>query len=117
MKTVMEHFRDMREDHDLSQTDIATIIGVSQQYYSQYETGEHELPLRHFITLADYYNVSADYLLNRCKVDDKTGLDMIYLTKDYTAKQLVEDTLSLNEKGRQSVVEYIDLLKLKEKVK
>lgn len=55
--------KSIREDRELYQKDIAKILGISQQYYSQYEKGENELPLRHLITLCKYYNVSADYLL------------------------------------------------------
>ncbi|MDE6470219.1 MAG: helix-turn-helix domain-containing protein [Eubacterium sp.] len=55
--------KSIREDRDLYQKDVAKVLGVSQQYYSQYEKGENELPLRHLITLCKYYNVSADYLL------------------------------------------------------
>ena len=66
MKSVINLLRDLREDHDHTQSDIAAILGISQQHYSKYETGEYELPLRHFITLAEYYGVSADYLIGRC---------------------------------------------------
>ncbi|NLO85627.1 MAG: helix-turn-helix transcriptional regulator [Clostridiales bacterium] len=54
MKTIIELLRELREDHDLSQTDIAAELGISQQHYSKYETGDHEIPLRHFIKLAEY---------------------------------------------------------------
>ena len=54
--------RDMREDRDLEQKEVAAILHVSQQYYSRYERGEVDLPIRHYITLARYYNVSIDYL-------------------------------------------------------
>ena len=54
--------RDLREDHDKSQADVGKLLGISRQHYSQYERGERELPMHHFITLAKYYNVSLDYL-------------------------------------------------------
>ena len=54
--------KDMREDHDLEQKDVAAILGISRQYYSRYELGQVDLPIRHYITLANYYNVSIDYL-------------------------------------------------------
>ncbi len=59
----VRRIRDIREDHDLSQKDIAEILGTSQTMYSRYERGASELPLRHLIRLARYYNVSTDYLL------------------------------------------------------
>lgn len=52
----------MREDLDLTQTQIATLLGISQQYYAEYESGKRELPMHHFITLARYYDISLDYL-------------------------------------------------------
>ena len=57
--------RDLREDHDKTQQDIADILGTSQTMYASYERGANELPLRHLLKLADYYGVSADYLLGR----------------------------------------------------
>ena len=54
--------RDMREDADRTQADIADLLGISQQHYSMYERGERELPMHHFRTLAKFYNVSLDYL-------------------------------------------------------
>ncbi|MBO4395218.1 MAG: helix-turn-helix transcriptional regulator [Eubacterium sp.] len=55
--------RDIREDHDLSQQDVAEILGTSQTMYSRYERGASELPIRHLIRLAEYYGVSTDRLL------------------------------------------------------
>lgn len=57
-----QRLRDMREDHDKSQSEIAELLGVLQEQYSRWETGKRELPMHHFITLARYYNVSLDYL-------------------------------------------------------
>ena len=54
--------KDMREDHDLEQKELAKILGISRQYYSRYELGHIDLPIRHYITLAEFYNVSIDYL-------------------------------------------------------
>lgn len=55
--------KNIREDRDLLQKDVSKVLGISQQYYSKYELGENELPLRHLQTLCEFYNVSADYLL------------------------------------------------------
>lgn len=63
MKLYNEILRDVREDHDLTQSDIARILQTTQQVYSRYENGENEIPIRHIITLCRYYNISADYLL------------------------------------------------------
>ena len=57
-----QRLRDLREDADKTQKDIALLLQISRQHYSMYERGERELPMHHFITLARYYNVSLDYL-------------------------------------------------------
>lgn len=59
----MRRIRDLREDADLNQTQVAEMLGTSQTMYSRYERGVQELPLRHLIALCRFYNVSADYLL------------------------------------------------------
>ena len=58
------HIRDQREDHDLSQIQIAAILGMSQTGYSKYETGENDIPTAILIKLSNFYNVSIDYLLD-----------------------------------------------------
>ncbi|NLA77453.1 MAG: helix-turn-helix transcriptional regulator [Clostridiales bacterium] len=60
-----KRIRDLREDHDLTQTAIAKILKMSQTGYSKYETGENDIPTQILIKLADYYGVSVDYILNR----------------------------------------------------
>ena len=60
-----KRIRDLREDKDLNQTQIAKIIGMSQTGYSKYETGENDLPTSILIKLADFYDVSIDYILER----------------------------------------------------
>ena len=55
--------RDLREDNDLSQKQLAQILGMSQTGYSKYETGENDIPTQILIKLALYYNTSVDYIL------------------------------------------------------
>lgn len=55
--------KELRIDNDLLQKDLADILNIDQQYYSKYERGLNELPLRHLKTLCLYYGVSADYIL------------------------------------------------------
>lgn len=57
--------RDLREDRDLTQKQIAQILGMSQTGYSKYETGENDIPTQILIKLADFYGTSTDYLLGR----------------------------------------------------
>lgn len=57
--------RDLREDKELRQIDIAELLNIKQTEYSRYERGFQTIPIKHLITLADYYNVSLDYLTGR----------------------------------------------------
>ena len=63
MKTYIERMRELREDHDLTQSDIAKLLKTTQQTYSRYEQGINELPIRHLITLCRFYHVTSDYFL------------------------------------------------------
>lgn len=64
--------RDLREDNDKTQQNIADVLGTSQTMYARYERGASELPLRHLIRLAKYYNVSMEYIVGL--TDTKTPL-------------------------------------------
>ena len=59
----VKRIRDLREDNDKTQKEIADLLGTSQTMYARYERGANELPIHHLITLCNYYNVSADYIL------------------------------------------------------
>ena len=59
----IKRIRDLREDHDKTQQEIADILGTSQTMYARYERGANEMPLHHLIALCKYYDVSADYIL------------------------------------------------------
>lgn len=63
MNTYVKRIRDLREDADLTQTQVAEYLGTSQTMYARYERGANEIPVRHIIKLCKYYGVSADYIL------------------------------------------------------
>lgn len=63
MKQCYERLRDLREDNDLKQKEVAEILNTTQQVYSRYENGLNEIPIHHLITLAKFYKVSTDYIL------------------------------------------------------
>lgn len=63
LKQYYEIFRELREDSDLTQQDVAKILGTTQQVYSRYEKGINEMPIRHIVTLCRLYRVSADLVL------------------------------------------------------
>ncbi len=57
-----QRLKDIREDSDKKQEEIAVILNITRQQYQLYESGKREMPMHHFATLAKYYNVSLDYL-------------------------------------------------------
>ena len=59
----IKRMRDLREDSDRTQQEIAEVLGTSQTMYARYERGANELPIRHLIKLCKYYSVSTDYFL------------------------------------------------------
>lgn len=60
-----ENIRNLREDHDLTQKQVADYLHITQTNYSKYELGKVNIPVEMFIKLADLYSVSVDYLLGR----------------------------------------------------
>lgn len=60
-----QRLKDMREDFDMTQAQIAEVLGIQQTVYSRYERGFQTIPLEHLLKLADYYNVSLDFLTGR----------------------------------------------------
>lgn len=60
-----QRLKDLREDKDMRQSDIANLLGIKQTVYSRYERGYQNIPLEHLIKLADFYKVSTDYILGR----------------------------------------------------
>ena len=59
----LKRLRELREDHDKYQKEIAEILNISQQYYSEYEKGKRPIQVEYIVKLAKFYNVSADYIL------------------------------------------------------
>ena len=68
---IYSRVRDLREDHDKTQQEIADILGTSQTMYARYERVANELPIHHLIKLCQLYNVSADYILGLSDVPKK----------------------------------------------
>lgn len=65
----IKRLKDLREDNDLTQSELGKILNISQRTYSHYENGTREIPIEVLIKLAHYYNTSVDYLL--CETDVK----------------------------------------------
>ena len=63
MSEYAQRIRSLRIDHDKSQSQIAQVLGTSKNQVGKYERGEQEMPIKHLLTLCEYYHVSADYVL------------------------------------------------------
>ena len=63
MKSIQQKIRGLREDNDLTQSQVAEILGTAQTMYARYERGANALPIRHLVTLCRLYNISADFFL------------------------------------------------------
>ncbi len=59
---IYQRMKDLREDKDMKQSEVAEVLSMKQQQYSEYERGKREMPIKTYIELAKYYNVSLDYL-------------------------------------------------------
>lgn len=59
-----KRIKDLREDHDMLQKEIASLLGISQQYYSEYENGNRTITINHLITLSKFYGTSIDYIVS-----------------------------------------------------
>ncbi|MBS5726057.1 MAG: helix-turn-helix transcriptional regulator [Clostridiales bacterium] len=115
MKPLNEFIRDLRIDRDKTQSQVAEELHIKQQYYSKYENGEYELPIRHLVGLANYYNTNTDYILQRTKFKHSLDrLSMPYL-EDISIDQLLGMLLSLEKEDRKSAIEYINFLVNKQK--
>ena len=110
MKPLNEFIRDLREDNDKTQAQVADELHIKQQYYSKYENGEYELPIRHLIGLANFYNLNTDYILQRTNY--KHSLDRLAMPycDNVSVDQVLSYLLSLDKVARKSVWEYIEYL-------
>jgi transcriptional regulator with XRE-family HTH domain len=68
VKLIFERIRNLREDKDMTQTEIAQILNISQRTYSRYENGERSIPIEILSGIADYHNTSVDYLICRTNI-------------------------------------------------
>lgn len=116
MKEVNEKLRDIREDHDISQRIIAAYLGVTQQTYSNYETGAREVPPDVVVRLSQFYKVSTDYLFSTNS--GYTGnIDMrARYIGPVTLYDMVYNLLRLDKTSRQEVVDFIRFLQEDRKI-
>lgn len=75
MEIYQKRIRDLREDADKTQEEIARMLGTSQTMYARYERGANELPIRHLVKLARYYHVTTDYILGLDSQGQESGVE------------------------------------------
>ncbi len=114
-KKATDILRGLREEKGLTQAGVAEILGIAQQTYSNYETGDYDLPVRHLIALAEYYHVTSDYILGMTKFRGTIKELNTMIRPDVTFGQLISDILSLDPASKAAVVDYVDLLKLRQR--
>ncbi|MCM1185052.1 MAG: helix-turn-helix domain-containing protein [Lachnoclostridium sp.] len=114
--TIGEILAELRTERDIYQKELALYLNVSIATISNYEKGIHYPDLETLGKLADFFGVTTDYLLNRTKYRyTPTDLNRC-LTKNYTAANLLNTTLELSPKDRRLLVDYAELLKLRQQV-
>ena len=101
-----ERIRNLREDRDMTQKQIADILFMQLTQYRRYESGERELPLDLAISLSRFYNVPIDYIAG---VSDKITISEETLTAD--EKHLIESYRNLPEKEKTKLIKISDILK------
>jgi Predicted transcriptional regulators len=115
-----EMISELRKDKGILQKELAQLLGVSIGTISNYETGVHNPEIETLIKLADYFNVSVDYMLGRIKFkpDLKTLNSPVSSgNKQIIVNELLNDILALNNENKKALIEYLELLKIKEKHK
>lgn len=99
-----QRLRDLKEDKELKQANIAKIISVSENQYGRYERGEYDIPLEKALILANFYNVSLDYLAGR--TNDKKGFNKSDLPKEEV--EMLKKFRNLSERQRGIIVGRIE---------
>lgn len=103
---IYQRIRDLKEDSDIKQRDVAQIIGMSEKQYARYERGETDVPMEVAIKLAKYYKVSLDYIAGL--TNDKKGFNKSDLPNSEV--ELLKKYRSLSKERQIRVLERIDML-------
>lgn len=100
-----QRIKDLKEDKDIKQCDVAKIIKMSEKQYARYERGESDIPLEKAILLANFYNVSLDYIAGR--TNDKRGFNKSDLPQSEV--NLLKKFRSLSIERQSRILERIDV--------
>jgi len=103
---IYKRIKDLREDRDLKQSEIAKILNTTQSYYAQYENGKRQIPFERMVDIAEFYDVSLDYIAGR--TNDKKGLSKSTMSPRET--EIIKKFRCLNEQRKGEVIGTINLL-------
>lgn len=108
-----QRLKDLREDKDLKQQDIGDILGISQQQYHLYESGKREMPFHLIIQLADFYNVSLDYIADRTTDQKSIYAPELFSENPQLSSEensIINKYRMLDEKSKGKLIERLDML-------
>jgi len=105
--------QELRKDKKLDQKDLAKLLNVTIGTISNYENGEHNPSYESIIILADFFDVSVDYLLGHTTLRSSLLKFNKEICNEYTYGDLVNSILNFQLKELQSLIEYVELLKLR----
>lgn len=103
---IYKRIKDLREDRDLKQSEIAKILNTTQSYYAQYENGKRQIPFERMVDIAEFYDVSLDYIAGR--TNDKKGLSKSNMSSKET--DIIKKFRYLNDERKGEVLGTINLL-------
>ena len=106
--------KSLREERGMTQTGVAEVLGIAQQTYSKYETGDYDLPVRHLVKLSEFYRVTADYILGMTKFRGTIKDLNVMIRPDTSFGQLISDILQLEPGARAQVADYVELLRIRQ---
>lgn len=110
MKQTHEILRELRASQNYTQTYIADYLGITQQTYSYYELGQHEIPPHHLISLSHLYKVSVDYMLGiYSPYTGATDLSQEFL-EDTSLHDIVSDLQKMDIEKRKSLMQFVRFL-------
>lgn len=112
--TFGQRLTDLREEKGIRQKELAALINVSPSTVSNYENDVHYPDVAILCQLADYFNVSTDYLLARTDYRHNPNTLTRRLSKTYTIAEFINTTLELSQKDISNLVEYMDLLVMRQ---
>ncbi len=113
MDILQIRMKELRDEKKVTQKTVAEALDISQQVYSNYELGKVDIPSRHLLKLASFYNVSADYLTGTSDYMNRTrNLNSVYVD-DISIASFLSDAMTLTYTSRKELVDFMRFLKEK----